>query len=50
MDLKSFKIYDNNDLVRDFIPVLDNNGIACLFDKVENKYYYNQGTGEFLYG
>lgn len=50
IQLLSFKIYDNNDLVRDFIPVLDNNGIACLFDKVENKYYYNQGTGEFLYG
>ena len=23
-------------------------GEACLFDTVENKYYYNQGTGKFI--
>lgn len=46
----SFKIYDNATLVRDFIPVIDYNNVACLFDKVENKFYYNQGTGSFTYG
>lgn len=45
-----FKIYDNNVLIRNMIPVLDKNGIACMYDKVNRKYYYNQGTGEFLYG
>lgn len=45
-----FKIYDNNKLVRDFIPVLDKNNIACLYDKVEGKFYYNDGEGDFLYG
>ena len=45
-----FKIYDNNKLVRDFIPVLDNNNIKCINDRVNNKLYYNQGTGQFLYG
>ena len=40
---------DNNNLVRDFIPVLDKENVPCLYDKVEGKYYYNQGTGEFLY-
>ncbi len=45
-----FKIYSNNKLVRDFIPVLDEDNKPCLYDKVEKKYYYNQGTGEFLYG
>ncbi len=45
-----FKIYDNNVLIRDMIPVLDKNGIACMYDKVNRKYYYNQGQGEFLYG
>lgn len=44
-----FKIKQDNILVRDFIPVLDSDGVACLYDKVEDKYYYNQGTGEFLY-
>lgn len=46
----SCKIYDNDILVRDFIPVLDKNGIACMYDKVNKQYYYNAGTGEFLYG
>lgn len=44
----SFKIY-NDTLVRDYIPVLDKDGVPCLYDKVEDKFYYNQGTGEFLY-
>ena len=45
-----FKLYDNDTLVRDYIPVLDKNNRPCLFDKVEKKCYYNQGSGEFLYG
>ena len=48
--LYSYKIYDNNTLVRDYIPVIDSSERPCLFDKVSRKYYYNQGTGEFLWG
>lgn len=44
------KIYDNDILVRDFIPVLDQAGIPCMFDAVEHKFYYNQGTGQFIAG
>lgn len=44
------KIYDENTLVRDFVPALDGNGVACLYDQVENKYYYNAGTETFSYG
>ncbi len=44
------KIYNNDNLVRDYIPVIDSSEKPCLFDKVEHKCYYNQGTGEFLYG
>ncbi|MCQ2581723.1 MAG: hypothetical protein MJ170_01950 [Alphaproteobacteria bacterium] len=44
------KIWDNDVLVRDFIPVLDVNNIPCMLDKVEGKFYYNQGTGEFIAG
>ena len=47
--LYSCKIWDNEVLVRYYIPVLDKDGIPCLYDKVEDKYYYNQGKGEFLY-
>ena len=45
-----FKIYDNDVLVRDFIPVLDNYGTPCMYDKVERKFYYNAGTGDFIAG
>ena len=44
------KIYDNDTLARDYIPVIDSSERPCLFDKVEKKCYYNQGTGEFLWG
>lgn len=43
------KIYDGDTLVRCFIPALDENGMACLYDKVEKKFYYNSGTGTFNY-
>ena len=49
------KILDNDTLVRDFIPVLvpQSNGSykPAMFDRVERKVYYNQGTGaDFEYG
>lgn len=43
------KIWDNGTLVRDFIPVLDMNDVPCMYDKVTDELFYNQGTGEFLY-
>ena len=45
-----FQIYDNDTLVRDFIPVLDDTGTPCMFDRVEGKFYYNAGTGQFIAG
>lgn len=50
MKLYYFQIYEDEVLVKDFIPVIDNNNVPCLYDKVEGKLYYNQGEGEFLYG
>ena len=44
------KIYENNNLVRDFVPVLDDNGIPCMYDKVTQQFFYNQGTGNFIAG
>ena len=44
------KIYDNDTLVRDYIPVIDSTDRPCMFDKIGRECYYNQGTGEFLYG
>lgn len=47
----SCKIYNNNSLTRDFIPVkrkLDNE--ICLYDKVSNTFFTNQGSGNFIAG
>ena len=44
------KIWDDNILVRDYIPVLDYDMRPCMYDKVSGKFFYNQGTDEFLYG
>lgn len=44
------KIYDNDKIIRNFIPVLNKDEIPCLYDTVSKQPFYNQGTGEFLYG
>lgn len=45
------KLYNKQDeVIRDFIPVLDGKGVPCLYDKVTKEFYYNQGEGEFDYG
>lgn len=48
--LRYLKIWNNDELVHDIIPVLDGNSIPCLMDTITEKKYYNDGTGEFLYG
>lgn len=37
-------------IVLDLIPCLDTKGTPCMFDRIANKTFYNQGTGDFLYG
>ena len=34
----------------DFSPCIDENGVVCLYDKVNKEYVYNSGTGEFIGG
>ena len=46
----SYKHKRNGVLIRDFVPYLDANGRPCMWDMVEGKPYYNQGTEEFSYG
>lgn len=46
-----FKFYENNELVRDYIPVYNTiTNSAGLYDKVEGKFYGNSGTGTFTEG
>ena len=48
--IKYYKIYENDTLIQDFIPVVDNNGVACLYDNVSGQMFYNEGSGEFIKG
>ena len=50
MKLKYCKIRYNGELVRDLIPVLDENNRPCMYDQISGQYFYNQGSDEFLYG
>lgn len=44
------KIYENGDLVRHFVPSF-NNGLYCMYEIVQGKYYYNASeTGSFTGG
>lgn len=43
------KIYYDDNLIRDLIPTLDKNGVPSFFDKLNNKFYYNEGNGELFY-
>lgn len=45
----SCKIWEKEELIRNFIPVLDNDNTPCLYDSINNKCYYNVGTGSFEY-
>ena len=47
---KEIVFVHNNVTVGYFIPVIDSSSRPCFFDKVSMKCYYNQGTGEFLWG
>ena len=46
----SYKIFENDTIIHNFVPALDTNNTPCLYDKVEGKFYYNRGTGTFNYG
>lgn len=46
----SCKIYDNEILVRDYIPCKSLDGITGMYDLVEKKFYTNAGTGTFVAG
>lgn len=37
------------ELIIDLRPCLDASGVACLYDTVSKKYFYNAGTGDFTY-
>ena len=44
------QFYKQGELVRDFIPCKDENGVGFMFDRVTHTSYLNAGTGNFTYG
>ena len=43
------KIYENNELVRHYIPVLKN-GMYCMYEQIQGKYYYNAAESGYFTG
>lgn len=46
--LYSCQIYDNGILIRDFVPALRSDGIAGLYDAINDKFYVSSGSGNFI--
>lgn len=46
----SYKIYDGEVLIRDYVSFEYTDGRIGLYDKVESKFYPNAGTGTFIAG
>ena len=44
------QIYTGEVLKRDLIPCKDKQGVVCMYDKVTETFFYNQGTGSFTAG
>lgn len=36
--------------IKEYIPTVDTNGVACLYDTINHQYAYNAGTGQFICG
>ena len=46
----SCKHYSGDELIQDFQPCLDTEGVPCMFDFVSQKPFYNKGSGSFTWG
>jgi len=50
MKLYEWKYYQNGVLKQWLIPVMNNDDVPCLYDKINGTFKYNVGTGSFNYG
>lgn len=48
--LYSFQIKNNEQITLDLIPCLNENNVAGMYDIVNDVFYINQGTGDFIAG
>ncbi len=44
-----FVIFESGKIIYSFIPILDQEGVPCMYDIVNKQFHYNKGTGQFLY-
>ena len=42
------RVYDNGTLIRDFVPVVDNNGMCGLWDKANDTFYKSPNGNNFI--
>lgn len=47
--LSYLKIYENDVLVRDYVPV-SLNGVGYMYDRINDQLYGNEGSGDFILG
>lgn len=50
MKLYSCQVYDNGTLIRDYAPALRSDGIAGLYDSVNDTFTASSGSGNFIAG
>lgn len=43
-------ITEGDAVIQDLRPCINPKGVVCMYDTVTGKYFYNQGTGEFIAG
>lgn len=48
--LYSCKIYNDTELIRDFVPMRDEDSVVCLYDNVTKTFFYNTGYRQFIGG
>lgn len=46
--LYGLKLYEGDEVKRDYLPCLDPDGVACLYDCVAGDFVYNCGSGLFV--
>lgn len=46
----SCKHYSGDELIQDFVPCLDTEGVPCMYDLISKTAFYNQGNGSFTWG
>ena len=50
MLIKYAKIWNNNTLVRDFVPAKNSSGVIGMYDTVSGNFFTNAGSGTFIAG